>query len=172
MDRALDSLLSNLLEKSLMEEEFVLEVAYSQVAVFWADLPEPFNDWSDAHVEQGFSWRQGSVSFKTLDAAGKIRISVTTQHLDLGDSSANRIICVPFNVRRGGKIEIATIAQSQRLEVPAGDYSLTFEHGTDSRGMWCALRFVQTTDEVIPEIVRADSDLSPTIPLLMEASPG
>ena len=42
-----------------------LDVSYGQVGVFWAILAKPFNDWSEAHVRQGFAWRPGSVSFKT-----------------------------------------------------------------------------------------------------------
>lgn len=37
-----------------------LEVAHRQLAVFDARLSDPFNDWSDAHMAQGFAWRPGA----------------------------------------------------------------------------------------------------------------
>lgn len=78
---------------------------------------------------------------------------------------------MPFTVGQKGEIEVATIAQSRPLALPAGDYSLTFEHGVDSEGMWCVLHFRQTSGEIFPEIVRADPDLAPGTSLVMEASP-
>lgn len=53
---------------------FSLEIAYGQIGVFDASLAQPFNDWTDAHVRQGFSWRSGSVSFRTLEGAGAIAV--------------------------------------------------------------------------------------------------
>ena len=47
-------------------EKFIIDVSYSQIAVFNSELENPFNDWTDQHVLQGFSWREESGSFKTL----------------------------------------------------------------------------------------------------------
>jgi hypothetical protein len=151
---------------------FTLEVSYTQATVFGSDLAEPFNDWSDTHVSQGFAWRQGSVSFKTLKSAGQMRVLISTgKPPDFSATSAIRIITVPFSVGASGDIEVATIAQSQPLSLSPGDYSLTFEHGLDSEGMWCVLHFEPASESVRPRIVRADSDLSPKATLLMKASP-
>ncbi|MFC0691986.1 competence protein ComJ [Paraburkholderia humisilvae] len=35
------------------------EVSYSQLAVFASAFSQPYNDWSDRHVVQGFAWRPG-----------------------------------------------------------------------------------------------------------------
>ena len=52
--------------------QFDLFASYSQVSVFMAKLDSPFNDWEQEHVEQGFAWREGSVSFATLEEAGTL----------------------------------------------------------------------------------------------------
>jgi hypothetical protein len=48
---------------------FSLMVLYSQIAVFDRDLPNAFNTWTQRHVDQGFAWRSGSVSFGTIEGA-------------------------------------------------------------------------------------------------------
>jgi hypothetical protein len=45
---------------------FQVFVGYSQLSVFDPSLSEPFNNWTPGHVAQGFAWRPGSASFKTL----------------------------------------------------------------------------------------------------------
>jgi hypothetical protein len=35
-----------------------LSILYSQLAIFSADLAQPYNDWNERHVAQGFSWRR------------------------------------------------------------------------------------------------------------------
>jgi hypothetical protein len=45
---------------------FQVFVGYSQLSVFDPSLSEPFNNWTPGHVVQGFAWRPGSASFKTL----------------------------------------------------------------------------------------------------------
>jgi hypothetical protein len=42
---------------------FVLQVSHSQIAVFDSAMAQPFSAWSDMHVNQGFAWRAGAVSF-------------------------------------------------------------------------------------------------------------
>ena len=44
-----------------------LSISYRQVAVFSSSLNNSFNEWTDEHFEQGFSFRPGAVSFDTLE---------------------------------------------------------------------------------------------------------
>jgi hypothetical protein len=81
----------------MARESLSLDISYSQVLVCAGDMANPFNDWTDPHVEQGFAWRPGSVSFMTLDEAGPMTIVVTDQdRVDPETSAAQRIIRVPF----------------------------------------------------------------------------
>lgn len=153
-------------------EDFSLEVSYAQLAVFASDLANPFNDWTDDHVAQGFSWRPGSVSFATLDPAGKIAVRVTrTSTVDLGAARAERVIAVPFTVRQGA-LEIATITGALPARLPPGEYELTFAHGRcPGGGMWATLNFRAVDESIKPRIVLADAALSPPPELIMTAQP-
>jgi len=150
-----------------------LEVLYAQLAVFQADITQPFNNWTDTHVAQGFSWRPGSVSFRTLDEAGEVHVEVIHPLEEVQmSSSAVRIISVPFSVSDCGQIEIATITRSQLISIEPGEYELTFEHGRNPDGkMWARFCFSRALERVEPRIIRADSDLQPALNLLMFAEP-
>ena len=50
-----------------MSMSFPLYASYAQVAIFLSSLEQPFNNWTDRHVAQGFAWREGSVSFAVTD---------------------------------------------------------------------------------------------------------
>ena len=154
-----------------------LEVSYSQVLLFDAHLEHCFNDWTDAHVAQGFSWRPGSVSFKTLESAGLLHVEVL--HAQAARDSASptrrrpeRCIVVPFQVPTHKQCEVATVDHSMPVELEPGEYKLTFEHGRLPNGdMWAVFRLEPASSPVQARIVIADSDLSPPDALLMTASP-
>jgi hypothetical protein len=152
---------------------FSLEVSYAQLAVFDATLVAPFNDWSHDHVNQGFAWRPGSVSFRTLNTAGSVLIEVfRSRSLDEGRSTAERIVAVPFSVPERGDIEVASIAGGVALELPPGEYELTFEHGQrPGSGMWANLYFKSVAAPVAPRVIRADAELNPPAVLVMTAQP-
>lgn len=152
---------------------FTLEVSYAQLAVFDARLANPFNDWSDAHVDQGFSWRPGSVSFATLDPSGPIAVTVTRSAVaSATDEAPERAIRVPFSVPEHRKIEIATISGSVIVQLAEGKYALVFRHGRSSDGaMWATLAFELAARPVKAEILRSDAALTPPLDLLMAAHP-
>jgi hypothetical protein len=152
---------------------FELEISYTQVAVFDSTLTDPFNDWTDEHVAQGFTWRPGSVSFGTLENSGAISVGVfRSQVLDDRTSTAERIIVVPFTVPKHGAIEVASIGSSAALEVPPGEYELTFEHGRSQEGvMWANLYFRLVESPCAPRIIRADAELNPPTVFVMTANP-
>ena len=149
-----------------------MEVSYSQLAVFRTSLASPFNDWTDTHVAQGFSWRPGSVSFKTIEQAGPIDVEVVRSSVDVSGSPAARIIVVPFDVDATGDIEVATITGGQPLRLAPGNYRLTLEHGVTVEGqMWARLSFESVDTLPAPAVLRADAELSPPETLLMQAEP-
>lgn len=152
---------------------FTLDVSYAQLAVFDSHLTNPFNDWSEAHVTQGFSWRPGSVSFATLAANGTITVTVTRPgEAPATDDAAERVIRVPFTVPAHCEVEIATISGSAAVAIPEGEYALIFRHGRGIDGtMWATLLFEPVTIPVKPEILRADAALTPPADLVMTAYP-
>ncbi|MEA2554324.1 MAG: hypothetical protein QOJ65_2500, partial [Fimbriimonadaceae bacterium] len=107
---------------------FILYVSFAQVAVFLSSLEHPFNEWTDEHVAQGFSWRKGSVSFRTLEEAGDYAITVNIlEELPEVSLGANRVIEVPFEVPEGASVEIASISDSNIVDVPGARYILRYE---------------------------------------------
>jgi hypothetical protein len=148
----------------------VLDVTYSQIAVFHAGLQSPFNEWGDRHVAQGFSWRPGSVSFRTLDEEGPMSVTVQTGPASDPSVWAERVIRVPLGVPASGALEIATITQSIEIRLEEGDYLVVFEHGRDGDGgIRCTFRFARGTGSAL--LLKADGQLSPGSQLLMGARP-
>ncbi|MEM6291852.1 MAG: competence protein ComJ [Myxococcota bacterium] len=146
-----------------------LDISYAQIAVFQSALADPFSDWTDRHLAQGFAWRPGSVSFATIEPSGPIEVEVVRGGPALAASSALRIIAVPFSIAEDGAVDVTSIGDGEMLTLPAGSYRLTFEHGLRDGGMWCRLSFEAVIGEVTPKVLRA-GDLVPSEPLLMDAS--
>lgn len=46
---------------------FEFALLYRQLYVYDSALPDPYNDWTAAHVEQGFAYRPVSVAFSVLE---------------------------------------------------------------------------------------------------------
>jgi Competence protein J (ComJ) len=150
---------------------FSIDVSYRQVCVFLADQHNPFNDWTEQHVAQGFAWRPGSVSFRTLDD-GSLAVSVMINRRFDEASTATRVIRVPFSVSTGSTVEVGSMFDSQQIDLAAGEYALTFEHGRSPDGtMWCELFFEPVAHAVQASVLRADQELRPGEQLLMNAEP-
>ncbi|MEM7246543.1 MAG: competence protein ComJ [Acidobacteriota bacterium] len=146
-----------------------VDVSYTQLCVFRADLDEPFNDWEPTHVAQGFAWREGSVSFRTFENGGH-RVVVREQDDPPSLASETvRAIVVPFDVPEEGRVEVASIADGFELVLPAGPHALTCEIGERKGASWCRLTFVRT-EHVEPAVLRCDDLLAPPEELLMRAT--
>src|SRR5207249_8431330 len=93
--------------------ELGISVSYSQLAVFDHSLERPFNEWTDRHVAQGFSWRPGSVAFRTIEEGGRHVVTVMLgAHESELAADAVRVIDVPFEIPLDGAIEIGSISES------------------------------------------------------------
>ena len=149
----------------------LLYISYSQICVHIPCLLDPFNLWTETHVSQGFCWREGSVSFRTLDPDGYIKVeTVVVPKYNLRLDTV-RGIRVPFAVPRDGKIEVATVTDSFKITAPQGNCDLVFETGLgEERTMWCTLAFINASSRGAV-ILRCDQDLSPPEPLVMVAGP-
>ena len=146
--------------------QFQLFVSYSQLAVFDSSLQKPFNNWTPARVSQGFDWRPGSVSFKTLSEADKYDIELLTGVTELPVlPSAVRVIEVPFQVPSSGLIGVASISEGHRVELEPGSCGLRFEA---LPGRQIRLVFISSNERQF-RILRADPGLTPAFPLLVTA---
>ena len=148
-------------------------VSYGQLVIFASELRQPFNDWADQHVAQGFTWRPGSVSFRTILEAGQHSVEITViEGTDAVHPEAVRAVEVPFTVPASGAIEIGSITETVPLSVPAGSYLLRCEFlrsvGVD--GERVRLIFAKTE---VPRfaVLRADPELSINSELLTTAQP-
>ncbi|MGK9204194.1 competence protein ComJ [Sinorhizobium meliloti] len=148
-----------------------LEVDYNQVAVFSSGLANPFNDWEERHVGQGFSWRPESVSFRTLENGPHLIEVVITEHADALSPGVIRAVEVPFEVPHNGRIDIASISESAEFRLSPGKYLLRSEMFGCIDGVAFA-RLVFARSE-IPRfsILVADKETSRDGPLLKEAEP-
>jgi hypothetical protein len=152
---------------------FALDVSYSQIAVFDCDLARPLNGWTDRHVNQGFAWRVGSVSFGTIATGGRhvVELVVTSEDVE-SSPDAVRIIQVPFEVPSRRSIEVSSIADAHPLELPSGMYALRYEYLGPNERTEPRVRLVFIKkDNPTFDVLRADAALSLTGELLLEASP-
>ena len=111
----------------MAKTEFQLYLSHSQICVFLTALPNPFNDWSDRNFSQGFSWRDGSASFRSLADEGEHKINLfINEPVPQITSNIARAFKVPFE-SSDRKIEIASISDSKSFIIPAGKYALQVE---------------------------------------------
>lgn len=148
-----------------------LEIDYNQVAVFSSGLANPFNDWEERHVGQGFAWRPESVSFRTLESGPHVIDVVITEHVGALSPGVIRAVEVPCEVPHHGRIEIASISESAELRLSPGKHLLRSEmYGCPDGVAFARLVFARSE---IPRfsILVADNEISRDGPLLKEAKP-
>lgn len=150
---------------------FNLDVSFGQIAVFWSSLEKPFNDWTQRHVDQGFAWRHGSVSFRALVESGRHSVQVdVTDHAGPLQPSVIRAIEVPFEVPPERSIAIASISDLVTITLREGSYSLRCELLGPGNDGTERVRLVFATDDIQHfAVVRADTVLRPGHELLTHA---
>jgi hypothetical protein len=150
-----------------------LEVSYGQLGVFASSLEQPFNDWTDRHVSQGFAWRPGSVSFRSIVEAGRHSIEIdVVNHAGTIHPEAVRVVEVPFEVPPDGAVEVGSIAETIPLSLPAGSFLLRCEFLRCAGAVGERVRLTFAKEDT-PRfaVVRADPELSTGGELLMTAQP-
>jgi hypothetical protein len=146
-----------------------LTVSYSQTAVFQASLPNPLNDWTEAHVNQGFVWRPGSVSFRTKADDGPHEVVIAREPYLDAPAEGLRVIEVPFVVSGSDPVVIASIGDEFAVDLPEGSYALWFAITADDARR-IELNFLRTDNPGF-RILRADADLMIDGSLLTQAEP-
>jgi len=153
----------------MSEFTFETEIFYSQIALFQYGLDNPFNDWNETHVNQGFSWRDGSVSFGTLSNDGDCKITVKlTKKIEI-DDDVIRAIVVPFKVGKGG-IEIGSVMETVAIDIPEGNYEILFTAKSANGTEHYTFSFIESENPTA-RVLRADDELNLPDNLLMEANP-
>lgn len=146
-------------------------LSYSQICIFLSSLSNPFNDWSDRNFTQGFSWRNGSASFRTLTEEGDHKINLfINEPVPEIDESVVRAIKVPFETS-DGNIEIASVSDSTPLEVPPGKYSLQVEFLQFDKGDRPEINIRFNTGDTEFSILKADEEIVFAEELDLEAVP-
>ena len=155
-------------------------VSYNTLCVFHAEIENPYNDWREIHVEQGFAWRPESVGFCGLENASDCDMTVQTDSQINLRSDAVRAIQVPFSVAAGQKIIVGSILDETTIDVAPGGYCLVCELGLlplkvenrdgdllEWQDIWCVFTFVPC-ENADAKILKQDSELRPPTPLCME----
>lgn len=153
----------------MSEFSFETEILYSQIALFQYGLDNPFNDWSETHVNQGFSWRDGSVSFGTLSSDGDCKITVKLTKKIETDDDIIRAIVVPFKVEKGG-IEIGSVMETVSIDIPEGTYEVLFTAKNVNSTEHYTFSFIEN-ENPNAKVLKADDELNLPDSLLMEANP-
>jgi hypothetical protein len=149
---------------------FEIDIFYSQLAVFQSGLENPYNNWNDIHLNQGFVWREGSVSFGTLfdDEEGKITVRVTDK-FEL-DNDVIRAITVPFYIGNKG-IEVGSVMKTTAFDLEKGMYELVFTiKQLDNESRHYSFDFIKSNNPKA-NVIKADEELNPPTVLLMKAEP-
>ena len=150
-----------------------VEVSYGQLAVFASSLKKPFNDWTDRHVSQGFAWRPGSVSFRSIAESAQHSIEIdVANHVGATHPEAVRVIEVPFEIPADGAVEVGSIAETVPLSLPAGLFLLRCEFLQPSGGAGERVRLTFARQDA-PHfaIVRADPQICASGEFLTTAQP-
>lgn len=142
-------------------------VSYQQVSIFDPALVNPFNNWLEEHVTQGFSWRPSSVAFGTLDPDGEIDLEINSDTKVKPCKEIIRAIAVPFTPPLNLLLELATITERHRLQAPDNTTGILFEAGLDGARNRYRITFLRG-DAPEPAILVADQDLTVPKEFLME----
>ena len=153
-----------------MKHQQRIFLCYSQVIVFDLEIENTSCNWTDDHVSQGFGWRECSVSFMTLEEAGRAEIMLKVEPYFQPRKDAIRTIKVPFAVPEHGRIGVGSITEEFEVQLPEGHYSLYYEAGYGKEEMWIDFTFVPD-DSNEAEVLVCDSGLHPNYPLTMTAEP-
>jgi Competence protein J (ComJ) len=134
-------------------------------------------DWTEQHVNQGFSWRAGAVSFSVASdraISATVRVEVCDSYTPA--EHVLRLIRVPFEVGAGGVDVGSPLGTQETLPIASGQCALYFgiepDRAERPQHPWMYhFTFVPATEPVQPAILVADASLAPPHPLVMHAEP-
>ena len=125
-------------------------------------MQQPFNEWLQSHFDQGFTWRPGSVGFRTLEEEGvhNVELILVKDEQNLSPDAV-RIFEVPFEVPADEDVEIASITVSIPISIKSGKYSLRCEFfSKNEAGEFLVKIILRIAEAAEFKVLRADSDLN------------
>jgi len=99
-----------------------LDISYRQLAVFVADIQSPYNNWSIESFNQGFAYREESVSFDTIED-GKFQVYINEEK-SINREELIRKIVVPLKTQNG--FELGSLTSTIRIEISPGNYRIEY----------------------------------------------
>ena len=147
---------------------FDLAILYAQIFVS-RPAGGGYPLWTDAHVAQGFAWRDVCVAFGVPDHDGESRIDVSRGAPPPLAADCLRAIEVPFLVPPSG-VEVGGLAGWRIAAVPPGPHQLRFElrPGGPGRGYRIGLVLMPAAPRRFV-ILRRDGEMTATEVLTTEA---
>jgi hypothetical protein len=154
----------------MTEITFEIDIFYSQLAVFQYGLENPFNEWNDIHIKQGFAWREGSVSFGTLSNDVECKITVRVTDKKEVDTNVIRAIAVPCQIGNKG-IEVGSVMETKAINIEEGMYELLFTVKRLENGLGDYSFIFIKSNNPKANIIKADDELNPPSVIVMNAKP-
>ena len=149
--------------------EIPVSLSHNQLCIFDPSLDAPFNDWTDMHVAQGFTWRPGSASFAVDSGHPTAIVDVALASEPPAVDGAESAIRVPFEIPSSGQVEIGGVLGGAELSLPPGAYALHFLAPPTEDAPF-KLAFVASKD-VEPSVLKEGSRAKVQHRYLMVASP-
>ena len=145
-----------------------LDISYKQFAICNYNEEKPFSDWTEKHVEQGFTLRPQAIGIMTFEADCRldVRIDMTNNFLE----NYSRIFVFPFEVKGNKGVEVASIGSSIDYNIPDGEYSLIIQLLEKVDSTSCILSFVNKSElDNTPRVVKADNVIIRKVDLILDA---
>ena len=154
-----------------------LDLDLPQIYLFVDDKQGVDDVIADGEIAQGFSWRPTTLTFyvfEECDVTSHVVAEFCLAERAEPSAKAERVIRVPFALGESDRLKVMEVRDSWTadIDVPAGDYCVTFELGHADREasperceLWARFTFVPGTCEA--EIVRADPGLKPPARLVI-----
>ncbi|MEP7453912.1 competence protein ComJ [Phyllobacterium sp. SB3] len=137
--------------------------------MFDPDLENPFNGWNGRQYTQGFSRREGCVSFAVPDGSTAFVEVLTEKDNTQLPGQPTRVILVTFYLLQD-RVVIGSIMDERTTVLGAGKYQLTFEllqgavQGGQAYEKFIRLAFVKSEASAF-EIMLADAEMNVDLPL-------
>jgi hypothetical protein len=148
-----------------------MPVLYGQIVAFSSELSNPYNDWDDGHISQGFSWRPESVSFSIPSEIAVLDLHIELDNFEKIERRCIRVIKVPIILGITKKIEVGNILNTLDFEMKYDKCTVTFQllYGISNGKSEAKISICAGYCE--PQIIIADKELNPPSELHLIAFP-
>lgn len=136
-----------------------LDLSYKQFIIFNISEENPFNDWEQTHIQQGFTYRKNSVGIMTFSETGMLNVVINKSFTE--NKKAKRILQIPFEIKHNA-VEIATVTDSIQCEIKNGFYILSIQGWNLKDNIDHFIISFEETDDLNfkPRYLKYDSEIS------------